>query len=495
MTIAGATQRHFPTDLEKEKIYSQLHPVVKPKGAISAWDGAADDKGKISPAAERARKALVDELTRALEKHLTAKLSRLQWKANVPTLPMTSLEGAGLAAKTVVDEQYGRWVEQAALTATQRGNRQVSPPFRGKPPMQNLFEATDPSDRRLAKQPVNPSDLAGWIAGCDKECRAIALGHGFNLSAAAHSEEDQFLQETIILPFIAKNKNRLYEYDRLGFGMADPVTGAIVISGLVPGWDAGELTAAAEFEDVVRVRKWQVFKTLVHEYIHTLQHPNVPEGTRRNIVVREGFCELLTQRVLLPLLTPATAARRRELAKIIEGDHGRDPLADKRITGYETPADYVDLMARAKAIEAIIGADALHAVFFQGHIELLGFDTNGNFSGDSVKQRQIPLPNGLRTFSDLVGRTHLKREDIIADNRAVSSTLATDPLPYALTLRGLRAHQVVGVQGGAEDAAETWLQIAAQHGVELGGLFDLNPPGTSTEPEPGSIVLVPGTRT
>src|SRR5262249_28031998 len=129
-----------------------------------------------------------------------------------------------------------------------------------------------------------------------------------------------------------------------------------------------------------RGAKWDAFLTLVHEYIHTLEHPASKTASQGNRVVLEGFCEMFTREGRVPLLPGAGGDV--ALRTQVEGaDHGAPP-AGIVLTPYATPPDYLTYVQQAEAIRDNAiggpgGANAVKAAYFQGHVEFLGLTPAG----------------------------------------------------------------------------------------------------------------------
>lgn len=115
---------------------------------------------------------------------------------------------------------------------------------------------------------------------------------------------------------------------------------------------------------------WESFQTLVHEYIHTLNHSRYRAYSSklsrtdpaRGHTLREGATEYLTKTVLSTVSYGDAALR-----KQVEGPY-HDPGT------VETPPTYGGY---AQAVEAeqvvgVVGASNMYAAYFLGQIELIG---------------------------------------------------------------------------------------------------------------------------
>lgn len=215
----------IPTATQQRAIQNVLNPTSGASGAASQpWNGAAQPDGSLTSAAITAGNQLQSELTAALNDHLDASIPQAIRVAARRKLPMTSFEGAGRAAKSVIDAQFDSWTAAAALTTVQRQTRQ-SHQFRATGPKQNLFDATDPTSRQNAGLPINGEDLASSIAETDAQCRQLQLSHHFN-SYRSHEEED-FLYIQILDPFVRARRDPLTSRTRHEMGDVEGVDSRI----------------------------------------------------------------------------------------------------------------------------------------------------------------------------------------------------------------------------------------------------------------------------
>ena len=121
--------------------------------------------------------------------------------------------------------------------------------------------------------------------------------HSF--SPTRGGEEQTFLENEIVVPFVTAHKADLELFDLFGFAITDPTTHKIVIGtatdpnlSTAPG--SGGAPSAAQ-----RQVRWSAWETLVHEYIHTLEHPVFHSaGGANNRIMSEGFCTMFSEEVL-----------------------------------------------------------------------------------------------------------------------------------------------------------------------------------------------------
>ncbi len=455
------------------------------------WDGASTG-GAITAAAKAARAVLKRDLTQAMTSNLDSEMPEIRRVATARHLPMTEFEGAGRAAKQVTDAHFGSWATAAALTPAQAGNR-TRFQFQASGPNPTLLNAHDPAQRTLAGLPVNPSDLAGWIANTHGS--AIQQVHHFNQSTPG--EQQDFFVDKILTPFVNSRRADLEKFDLYGFAMTGDriVVGSNVMLNMpdAPG-DGGEPSPAE------RAAKWGVWKTLVHEYLHTLAHPVFKEvenaGQVDSRIMMEGFCELFTKEVLSAELL--TAPKNVALRTAIEGGSYSPPTPD--IVGSYDPGSYADYLRHAENIRDTViggagGINAVKAAYFQGHVEFLGLDPHGNWVTPAApgSANLISVPAGITTLAALATATGATEAEIRAANPGLTPAA---PLPASLNLPGCREHLVVEAtnQRGTKVFArqmETKAQIATQNGVTGADLDRANPSVNWTTLTAGQHILIP----
>jgi hypothetical protein len=305
----------------------------------------------ISPAAQTARNALRAELTVAITAHLDAAMPGIAAVSARRALPMASFEGAGRAAKQVTDARFGHLGSAAALTTPQR-HRRTTHAFTAGGATPNLHDAS--------ARPPDARDLANWIAESDATAQAKQRAHHFNPTPG--SDEETFLITTVLTPFVTARRADLELYDRFGFATADPATGNIHILPRVAG-GFSDVSVGGRPSDAERAIKWQTWQTLVHEYIHTLEHPALDQMPNGNRTISEGFCEVFTEEVLNAVL-PGAAANA-ALRTTIEGaDNGVPSPAIVGGPPYTIAADYADYVVHAKHIrDTTLGGPASRSSF------------------------------------------------------------------------------------------------------------------------------------
>jgi hypothetical protein len=171
--------------------------------------------------------------------------------------------------------------------------------------------------------------------------------------------------------------------------------------------------------------RWQTFQTLIHEYLHTVTHPNYTRvaaqigGARESILI-EGGTSLYTDEVWKAIF-PARIKGDAPLRASVEGKPaGFDSTVIPTISHYAQIKD-------ARAIEKIVAPDNFKAAYFQGKTEYIGFPTSAPAPASAASGGQffdVP-PTGVDTLADVAVFTGAKVEDIAALNppRKVDATV------------------------------------------------------------------------
>lgn len=460
----------IPTAATQSAIASELFPAASSaSGASAPWDGATGQ-----PNAATNRTALINEMHTAMTAFLTARMNGptgINAVAAQPRVPIASLEGAGQAAKADADAHFSSWASAAALTTVQETAR-ASYSISASGPGQNLFDAQNPADRAHVGMAINPADLASWISETAPACVTALQTH--HLDRTRGADERNFLRTRVLAPWTAAHDADLRLFDQHGFAMSNPDTGQIVLPTSVPLGLSTTSPGAGVPPDAERSRKWLSWRTMVHEYIHQLEHPRLQTWPRHNRTISEGFCELFTKEVLLPLLPTAAGADVARRTRIEGGDFG--PPSAAIIGGPYSSGSYAGYVSHVENIQshlggAAIGAqNAMKAVFFQGHIEYLGFDQAGNpLTAPAGPQDQITAPATITTFAALAAAVNVPEADLRAANPGVS-----EPLSGRLHAPGCREHRVVTSSDATATRAETRAVIAKQNGVTEAALTTAN---------------------
>lgn len=480
----------IPDATAQAGIDSELFPTTASVGGAppAPWDG-----GTGQPNRRHNRRAFIREMHRAMAAHLRGAMrgpngiNAVARQRRHHRTPVADLEGAGRAAKADADALFAAYATAAALTTTQEAAR-AAYTIHATGPNPNLLDAEDPADRRAAGMAIDPTDLAGWISETEPGCVTARTTHHFDDTRSA--EERNFLRDAIVRPFVAANRAQLARYDLHGFAMSNPDSGQIVVPTTHP---LGLSTTASGGvpSDAERASKWGAWRIMVHEYIHQLEHPALQAWPRRNRTISEGFCEYFTKKVLLPLLPTAAGADVARRAQVEGADHGAPSAAI--IGGPYDAGSYAEYLAHAEAIEghlggAAIGAqNAMKAIFFQGHVEYMGYTpAGGALTAPAGPQDQIDVPPSLTTFAALATAVNVPEATLRSANPG-----ATEPLTGRLHAPGCREHRVVNASDGASSRTETAAVIATQNGVTVPALTAANPGVTFSALAAGQVIIIP----
>jgi len=478
-----------PTKADIDAIEAELNPTSSGGGGPARdWDGRSD-------AAKRTE--LDTEVTAAMQAHLNGVTPRMKEmetaKGAGNILSTTDQEGAGRRAKADVDAVFGGLASAAALTAPQESARS-SFAFTGGV---NLLDASDTSVRT-----PDPADLTGWIFETDADSRQAQTDHGFNERRTTQGEPA--FAAGIKARFIAQGDNRadLERYDQFGFFFA--VEGPRVLSQTAivdqPGFSATPSSPGA-MSDAERQMRWQTWEVLVHEYIHTLEHPNFGAASKGNRIMKEGFCELFTKDILLHGGQIAAAQTDADPARRIEVEGKDEPgFAGKFVPDYDS-GEYADYVAHAEAIEGQVGSDAVRAAFFLGHVEHIGLKPNGDMIDPSAPDakkflapEKVKIPTTVRSVGAVSILTGAPETDIVTANPGLpaTGTLPASAHTTGLIVPGTTQHRTLEVSDRAGNTVvETKADIAVQHGVSEHSIQRANPDLNHREPRPGEWVLIP----
>jgi hypothetical protein len=484
---AGVT---IPDATAQSAIDDELFPTTASVGGAppTPWDG-----GPGQPNRSRNRRAFVREMHRAMAAHLRAAMrgpngiNAVARQRRHHRTPVADLEGAGRAAKSDADALFAAYATAAALTTPQEAAR-AAYTIHATGPNPNLLDAEDPADRRTAGMAIDPTDLAGWISETEPGCVTARTTHHFDDTRS--DAERNFLRDAVVRPFVAANRAQLARYDRHGFAMSNPDTGQIVVPTTHPLGLSTTATGGIP-SDAERASKWGAWRIMVHEYIHQLEHPALQAWPRRNRTISEGFCEYFTKKVLLPLLPAAAGADVARRTQVEGADHGAPSAAI--IGGPYDPGSYAEYLSHAEAIEghlggAAIGAqNAMKAIFFQGHVEYMGYTpAGGALTAPAGPQDQITVPASLTTFATLATAVNVPEATLRSANPG-----AAEPLTGRLHAPGCREHRVVEASDGASSRTETATVIATQNGVTVPALTAANPGVSFAALTAGQVIIIP----
>ena len=467
------------------KVGAALNPAsTSATGAAVAWDGDGP-----TPAHKAKAKSLKHDLTAALKAHLDRVMPLMRKKSKAPKLAMAKIEGAGKQSKRVVDDVFGSLTSAAALTSGQHAGRAAFSYTAGV----NLFDQTNPAHYKR-----DAEDCANWMAETDRAASAAQLGQHFDKRRPV---EAAFLNDQVLAPFVRLRKADLELYDAFGFATANPETHTVNTTPQIMG--DNKPSKAGVPAPGERQLLWHEWQTLVHEYIHTLEHPAFGEAAQGRRAMKEGFCEMLTKAVLTKYIPLAQADGDAALRIGVEGsDPSGKAFPDfdaKFVPNYSSRA-YAQYVVQAEAVQAATSPEAVRAAFFLGHVELIGLQPDGDLltapgAGASPSGPAITPPTGITTVFALATITRTSSSSILAANAGLK---VDGSLPASVVVPGVRLHRVVESKettptGRALDKhSETGAEIAALYGLAVDDVMRANPTITNwTSLAPGVTILIP----
>ena len=495
--LARADQRRGTGDLSAGQlrgIDAALHPGSAPAPGTTTprtWDGGS---GHLDLAARRAELAAeLDTALNAFLDHEMTTVRRLADPALTPRATIAQMAGAGRAAKRVVDDMFGSWASAAALTQAQADLRRDFDFDAGT----ELVDRSDP-----AQFTTSIGDLADWIAETSSASRRAQRRHGFDKNRGGpFGEENLWLQADVLAPFVTARSADLDLFDRFGF--ADTTRRRVTI---MPTLDSGGSTRPGPGgapPSALRREQWSTWQLLVHEYLHTLEHPAFEEAHAGNRVMMEGFTEHFALQVLRRWVPIARAGSDPTLRTEVEGaSPSGGPWGGFRREWVRSPdaGEYSAYVRQTRRIRDRIGAggeNALRGAFFQGHVELIGLEEDGDMLAAPLDLTdRVHVPQGIATRAQLATASGLSEAQIGRANRTLRDPAAAVTAGMLVSLRGCREHVIVQA-APTHDAPvgpariETAAQVAAQHGIAEADVLRANPGVTWSSLHPGDHVLIP----
>ncbi|HEX8114063.1 MAG TPA: DUF4157 domain-containing protein [Kofleriaceae bacterium] len=358
-------------------------------------------------------------------------LLRAQWYTESRDLlaatpaPMSRFEEIAAEAKQQVDADFGQYVTGPALTAA-AGNLVDLSTFPPSAPdlIEYLINEDDHSqpirtrhgaDNARSARPAYTVPAAGvttvaQVAAANHTTpQAIASANG--LTATSTVSPGQILNLPFEPDIVAQvitdycsDPTRQSQYE-----VIDRAWPGAEIGGRV-----GIQRAVGSAEGPRRRAFWENFQTVIHEYLHSITHPNYTRvaesmGQVQKGVLIEGGTSLFTDHVW-QRLNPTVIRSNAALRQHVEG------RAHTYQAGVIPPISHYGTIAQARNIEGIVGPANMRAAYFLGNTELLGFTGPGTYT--------VP-PHGVTTVADVAYMTGLSAEDIAALNSLRPSSNVT----------------------------------------------------------------------
>lgn len=254
-------------------------------------------------------------------------------------------------------------------------------------------------------------------------------------------------------------------------------------------------------EDAKRTQRWELFTTLIHEFMHVLMHPNfaaaanIIGGTARKILV-EGFAEVMRTELwsgpgqLKSRLPGAELAPLREQVEGKRYDYKESVVKD---------AGYYDQLADATKIDSKVGHENAKTAFFLGHVELLGLGTGTRTEGGSLAGVAMYEPTDSADAQVVVAVAGDSYAGLLAASGAKPGGLLNDatgaPLPVGAAIAAGTRVRIPGIRWVRAIVNDTLGSVAQQHNVGVAALAAANgfPPGApATSPlVVGKRILIP----
>jgi hypothetical protein len=195
------------------------------------------------------------------------------------------------------------------------------------------------------------------IVRADTDVAKLNAEHNIDRSRG----EDEGKIKGVEKKLATKYTDKLLDIQRAWPASADPAKGKVYLQ-----------LFKAKTEGGNRAVLWRMFMTLVHEYLHTLEHSKwrtwrdaeAKKDKSKGQTLLEGVTEFLT-RIVLADVNPNDKA----LRKGVEGsyyDDDADPPKLDRATGYQADAE------RAEQMAGIVGVSNLYNAYFVGQTQFLG---------------------------------------------------------------------------------------------------------------------------
>ena len=336
-----------------------------------------------------------DDLRQAIDSVLTwmyaqgqAMLARPRIGGGAPG-DMTAFEPIGAAAKESVDAIVGVF-------------GQFGPPFHSRV---NLLDAS--------QRPPDAADMLRYLVNNQRELGVVRARHN---AVHAPGRPESVIAEDFMTDYLSDAAN---------------VARLRVVDQAWPAVNAGGIVSIQPFEGpnaaATRRIRWDAFQTMIHEYFHSLNHPNFYRyadslgGDDRSVLV-EGGASLMTDYVW-----PRVLARIRSDAALRTSVEGRPAPFDGSVIAPIADVHYHPQFEQAGDIAAAFGGENFRVAFLTGRMELIGYTREAPATGVAAAgtQEYVVPPRGVRTLADVAYQTQtpideLARLNALAPNAAVT---------------------------------------------------------------------------
>jgi hypothetical protein len=252
-----------------------------------------------------------------------------------------TVEGIALKSQTAVDAMFKEYLVGRPKTPLKRGV--------------NIFDAWADKVAMLAAGGVAAEDdAASWrvqkILDMDDDVKKLDAEHGADHTRPA----EKAIVDKIHTDMVAKHRAKLIQTHK-GW----------------PGYEDADKIFIQRFmgatADQQRYDRWNLFQTFIHEYLHSLEHPDYRKY-RESLgeiagggTLREGTTDYFTQLVWSGIVLDEP------LRKAIEGPV-YDPIKKFAVQPLSTYSEAIN----AERLVGVVGIRNLAVAFFLGKVELIG---------------------------------------------------------------------------------------------------------------------------
>ncbi|HEX4453517.1 MAG TPA: peptidoglycan-binding domain-containing protein [Kofleriaceae bacterium] len=351
--MTGTSTPSAPEAAEATDVLAAIQTVDKSTGKAVDFDehGTKNGKGEYKVALTKLINAVVDSQYKSLAKDKAAAHGDPK---NLHQL--SDVANAGLESKAKTDVVFGGYATGPAFDATT-----------------NLRDRWATEDKKI--KDLETKSAAGGVAGgaADGQLAGIAKWRvqkivnsnrqvadlNNDYGAIVSRGPEKAIVSAAIDDVAGKRGVELREIQKGWPGAADPDTHEVFM----------QLFKSPDTK-ANRAFMWQSFQTLVHEYIHTLNHSRYRDYTAklsktdpaRGHTLREGATEYLTKTVLSTVNYSDASLR-----KQVEGPY-HDPATADPPPVYGGYAQAVE----AEQVVGVVGASNMFSAYFLGDIELIG---------------------------------------------------------------------------------------------------------------------------
>ncbi|WP_088240835.1 eCIS core domain-containing protein [Calothrix rhizosoleniae] len=417
--------------------------------------------------------------------------------AGPPAFPISQANSIALSAQNVTEQYFAPYIRTASRTPS----GEYHPAVYSLASMirdQSTVPITDAGTAAAPGVTPRPGRI-GWVGYWMKQdfSGGEAVMNRYNCVPSSRLSPDGIEFARVRNRFATDPANRADIDDTIHSWPAE-ATGGINIQPYRP---SGSTNAE-------RRTRWDLFTTLIHEFMHILDHPNY-ERTYRLIggeageVLREGMADVMRRdlwdgpgRLQSRLATAEYAPIRRQV-------EGRDyPYKSSVVHYHPDYREYADArdIVNGRSGQPGVGIENAKVAFFMGHTELLGLgagtSTSGGaslagvamYSSTESAEAEIVVVGTGDTYASIQSRTNASPGGIL------DASSGTPLSPGAALTVGTRL-RVPGIRYVYAIQEDTIGSIARQHGVSVADLVRANNlPATTPDSyrfPTGTRVLIP----